>query len=66
MSTWTGKWEFRNVMRGEHGSRGTKTVHASSESAAKSKIREEASRDLFGTTMLQRYVVVSGLREGGR
>lgn len=63
MPSWTGKWEFRNIMRSEHGSRGTKTVQADSESAAISKIRDEVSRDLFGTTMMQTYVIVSTVRK---
>ncbi|MBP6868588.1 MAG: hypothetical protein KBC16_00560 [Candidatus Pacebacteria bacterium] len=64
MGTWTGSWTFRNVMHHLHNSTGTKTVTASSEQGAKSKIKDEASRELFGTTGMHTYIDVSNLREG--
>jgi hypothetical protein len=64
MGTWTGSWTFRNVMHDKHGTSGTSTVNAEDEQSAKYAIKNDASRELFGTTMMQTYIDVSNLREG--
>lgn len=64
MGTWTGSWTFRNVMHHLHGSSGTATVNASDEKSAMYAIKNDASRELFGTTGMQTYIDVSNLREG--
>jgi hypothetical protein len=66
MGTWTGSWTFRNVMHHLHGSSGTATVNASDEKSARYRIKHDASRDLFGTTMMQTYIDVTSIREGRR
>lgn len=66
MGTWTGNWTFRNVMHDLHGKSGTATVNARDEKSAKYAIKNDASRSLFGTTMMQTYIDVSNLREGRR
>lgn len=58
MKTWIGKWRFRDVMHYLHGSTGTERVQASSEESARSQIQEKASRQLFDTSMMMRYVHV--------
>ena len=63
MARWTGKWEFTNSMHRHHGRSGEKTVQADSEAQAKSMIRDEVSRQLFGTTMMQTYVQVRSLQQ---
>ena len=59
---WRGRWEFRNVMHGLHGSNGTTTVQAENEDEARSKIKDGASKELFGTTMMHNYIIVSDLK----
>lgn len=61
MPKWKGNWEFRNVMRTEHGTTGKDTVDAEDEPSAREKIQLKASQALFGTTMMHTYVHVSGL-----
>lgn len=63
MSTWEGRWAFNNCMHAKHGSNGTMTVSASTESKAREAVKEEASRRLFHTTMMQNYIEVHRLTE---
>ena len=66
MAQWKGDWEFRNVMHHHHGRRGNKGVSADTEDNARKQIRDIVSRELFGTTAMQTYVVVSNLKEQRR
>lgn len=63
MKRYRGDWVFMNVMHHKHRSSGTETVTAESEDSARMAIRSEASRSLFGTTMMTNYISVSNLTE---
>jgi len=53
---WFGDWEFRNISDSKNGRHGTTTVSAPTETKAKEAIRKAASRELFETAAMQRYV----------
>ena len=61
METWQGQWEFRNFHMRQDGRKGTTTVSASSEDAAREAVKEKASQELFGTTSWKTYVQVTHL-----
>ena len=61
MRKWVGKWRFNNVMDGHHGLTGSATVSAPNEFEAREAIRCAASREMFGTTMMQRYVEIQNI-----
>lgn len=63
MARYKGSWRFNNIHRREHGRSGTRTVEASSEAGAKDEIQMTVSRQLFNTTMMKDYVVVTDIEK---
>lgn len=64
MKKWEGRWSANNIMLDQlYGKSGTETVYADSEEQAKSEIRCKVSRDLVGTTMMNRSITVNSIKE---
>lgn len=61
MDTWRGEWTFKNAQHDRNGRSGTATVQAPTATRAEEAIKDYASQELFGTTIMQFYVTVTRL-----
>lgn len=61
MDTWRGAWQFKNALHDKNGRRGSSTVQAMTETWAQEAIKDRASQELFGTTCMQCYIVITHL-----
>ncbi len=62
-SKWKGNWEYRDSFSPRFGCSGTITVTANSKREAEEEIKDQASRQLLGSTIMSTYFEVSNVSE---
>ena len=61
MDRWSGTWEFDDATSPHHGKTGQATITAPTKFDAEQAVKEDASRELFGSRMMTPYIVVNSI-----